>query len=211
MTVSSAKAHNQKVGAVHTALHLHIGYRDFCHLFGTQAAHQVMIFGVGRDSPRITVFFQTAQDVHITLLSGTSPITHSGLRITFIRSIAIFHFGSHIRRIDGRIARQVRQPPCTRTIGNKPIRQQNNRSHVLQRHLTSIIGSIKTMSGRSCSNHRHGRFAVTSEQCLQQVCLLRFGGQTGRRTATLNINHHQRQFGDYSQVHRFRFQTDTGA
>ena len=169
-----------------------------------------MVFRVCRDCSRITVFLQTTQNVHITFLPGKSPITNAGFRITFIRCIVIFHFRSHVRRIDGRIAFQVGQSPCTRTIGNKPVCQKNNRSHVFQCHFTSSISSIKTMSGRSCGNHRHGRFTVTSEQCLQQVCLLRFGRQTGRRTATLNINNHQRQFGDYSQVHRFRFQADSG-
>ena len=59
------------------------------------------------------------------------------------------------------------------------------------------------MSGRSCGNHRHGNSPLRRTMPATNVCS-DLVGKPGRRTATLNINNHQRQFGDYSQVHRFQ-------
>ena len=167
MTVSSTETHYQQICILYAALHLNIRHWNFSNLLGTQTAHQIMVFRLGRNSTCITVFFQASQNMHITFLSRQCPITDTCFSITLVRSIIILHFRSNIGWVNSRIVCQIRQFPCAGTICYKTISQQHHRSHVFQGNLTSIISSIKTMSWRSCGNDRHRRFTVTAKQSLQ--------------------------------------------
>ena len=58
-------------------------------------------------------------------------------------------------------------------------------------------------------HHGDGAFAIAAIERLVQVCLLRLGRDTGRRTGSLYIHHHQREFGHDSQAQGFGFQGET--
>ena len=66
-----------------------------------------MVFGIGGDGTGIAVLLQTAEDVHIALLSGNGPVADTRFGIALVRRIVVLHFGSDIRRIDSRIICQL--------------------------------------------------------------------------------------------------------
>ena len=147
VAVCTAETDNQQIGIVCTALHFYIRYGDFGNLLGTKVAHQVMVFGIGGDGTGIAVFLQTAEDVHIALLSGDGPIADTCFGIAFVRSIVVLHFGSHVGRGDGGIVCQFGQLPGAGAIGYKAVGQQYDRGHMLQCNFACHVGCVETACG----------------------------------------------------------------
>ena len=81
---------------------------------------------------------------------------------------------------------------------------------MFQCYFTCHKSIIEAIAGSAGSNHRHGALAIAAIQCLHQIRLLCLRRQTSRRTATLHIHYHQRQFSHHSQATRFSFQCQTG-
>ena len=167
-----------------------------------------MVLGVGGDGAGLAVLLQSAEDVGESLCAGNGPVAASGLFVTLVGSPGVLHFGTDVGRIDGRIFGELRQLPCRGAVCHESVRQQHDGSHVLQRYLGCRVGAFEAVGRRGGCEHRHGAFAVTSEEHLQQVGLFGLGGQTCSRTTTLYVEYHQGQLHDDSQVHGFRFQAD---
>ena len=82
---------------------------------------------------------------------------------------------------------------------------------MLQRYLRGSICHLEAIGRTGCSNNRHGAFAVTAKESLQEVGLFALRRQAGSRSATLHVEHHERQFHDDSKVHCLTLQADAGA
>lgn len=93
MSVRTAETDDKQICVVGTALYLNVGHRNLSDLLGTQVTHQVMVLRVGGDDTRITVFFQTTQDVRVAFLTGDSPIADTGFGIAAVGCIVVFHVG----------------------------------------------------------------------------------------------------------------------
>src|SRR5207248_7462035 len=63
---------------------------------------------------------------------------------------------------------------------------------------------------RSRGDDRQGALAVAAVDGLEEVRLLRLGGQSGGGSAALDIDDDQRQFGHHRETHRFCFQREAG-
>ena len=55
--VGASETNNQQVGVIGASLYLDIGNGYLGYFLGAQVAHQVVVFGVGGDGTRPTVFF----------------------------------------------------------------------------------------------------------------------------------------------------------
>ena len=82
---------------------------------------------------------------------------------------------------------------------------------MLERYLASHEGGVEAIGGAGGGNDRHGALAVAAKECLQQVSLLRLGGQAGGWASALHVEHHQRQLHDDGQVHGFALEAHSGA
>lgn len=102
------------------------------------------------------------------------------------------------------------QTPCRRTVGDEGIGEQHHGGEMLQGYLGCHVGCREAVGGAGGSDYGHGALAVAAVEHLQQVGLLALGGQTGRGTATLNVDDDQRQLVDDSQVDGLALQTDAG-
>ena len=92
------------------------------------------------------------------------------------------------------------QLPCSRTVGDEGIGEQDYGSEMLHSNLGCLIGSVETVGGTQSGNHRHRALAVASVECLQQVGLLTLCRKTGRGASTLNVDDNQGQLVDYGEV-----------
>ena len=208
MAVGGTKAHDEQFCIVLITQDFEVGHRDAVDLLLTQTSHEIVVLGVRRDGTRLVVLLQATQDVGETFATRHSPVTHA-LSITLIGSPGSAQFLGNIGRIDGGILVEIGQTECSRTIGDEGICEQNHGSHVFKCHLRSLVGSIKAVGWTEGCHHRHGAFAVTAEEHLQEVGLLRLRGKARSRSTTLNIEHHQRQFHDDAKVHGLRLQAYT--
>ena len=210
VSVGAAKANDEEVGIVLVAQHFEVGHLNLVDFLLTQMSHQVVVLGVGGNGTRLVVLLQATEDVLEAFASGHCPVAHTCFGIAEIRCPLALQFLRHVGRLDGRIVGKVRQFEGSRAVGHVGIGHEDDGRHVLQCHLGCGVGRIEAVGGRCGSNHRHGRFAVTSEEGLQEVGLLRLGGQTRGRTATLHVEHHEGQLHDDGEVHGLTLQADAG-
>ena len=189
MAVCASEAHDEQFGILSVAQHFEVWHGDVGNLAGTLACHQVVVLGIGADGTRLVVLFQSAQDVLESLASGHGPVacavfgTHVGCPLSF-------QFFGHVRWLYGRIILEIGQAEGTRAVGHEGICQQHHGCHVFQCNLRCLIGCVEAVGGAHGSHHWHGALAVTSEEHLQQVCLLALGGQSGGWASALYVEHH---------------------
>ena len=209
MTIGGTEAHNEQVGILHITVHLEIGNLNVGDLLLTQTSHQVVVLRIGRDGTSFGILLQSAEDMLESLATRNCPIAGAVLS-THIRCPLALQFLGNIRRIDGRHLGKVREFESARTVCTVCIGEQNDGSHVLQSYLTGHIGCIEAVRRTDGSHHWHGTLTVTAEECLQEVGLFRLCRKTCSRTATLYVEHHQRQLHDDGEVHGLTLQTDAG-
>ena len=169
-----------------------------------------MVFGLCGYGTRLAVLLQSTEDVGISLLSGDCPIAHLRLGVALVWSVFALLLGSDIMRLNGLETLHRGQLPCSRTVGDEGIGEQDYGSEMLHGNLGCLIGSVETVGGTQSGNHRHRALAVASVECLQQVGLLTLGGKSCRWTTTLNVDDHQGKFVDDGEVESLRLQTDAG-
>ena len=145
-----------------------------------------------------------------TFRSRNRPVTNQAFLVTTIRlPDFLILIISYVIRLNLRIFIHFRNSPSGRTVSDKGIGQQDNRSHMLHGQLTCPKRGIKTISRRR-GRYYHGRaLTITAIQSLHQVRLLALRRQARRRTATLNIDNHQRQLSDHRQTDRLALQGKT--
>ena len=210
MAVGRTEAHDEQVGIV-VAHHLEVGNGNLRHLLCAQTAHQVVVLGVGRDGAGLAVFLQSAQDVVVALHAGDGPVAHLGLLVAEVRGVVVLHLRRDVVGMNLGQAFHGGQLPCTRTVGDECIGEQDDRSEVLQRNLGSLVGSVEAVGRTGGGDDRHGAFAVAAVEGLQQVGLFTLGGQTRRGTAALHVDDDQWQLVDDSQIDGLALQADAGA
>ena len=195
MTVRAAPAYDQQVGIL-IAQHFDIG-NIICNLVDfplTCLHHLLVVPGIGRDRTGIVIFLQPADTMRKPFGSGHCPIADKRI---LIAPVGFPRLGIpvilHVVRSDFRIIVQViRDTPGGRTVRNKRIRQQNDRSHMLHSQLTGPIGHIETVGRSRGSQYNDWAFSVSSVKRLHQVGLFALGRHTGRRASALHVDDHQR-------------------
>ena len=210
MTIGGTEAHNEQVGILHITVNLKVGNLNVGNLLLTQTSHQVVVLRIGRDGTGVGILLQSAEDMLEALATRHCPVAGAVLS-THIRCPLALQFLGNIRRIDGRHLGKVGEFESARTVCTVGIGEQNDGRHVLQSYLTGHIGCIKAIGRTGGSHHRHGTLTITAEECLQEIGLFRLRGKSCGRTATLYIEHHQRQLHNYRQVHGLTLQTDARA
>ena len=165
MTIGRAEANDEQVGIVYVALHLEVWHLDIGNLLLAQARHQVVVLRIRRDGSRLRVFLQSAEDMSEALASRHSPVTGTIL-CTHIGCPLAFQFLRHVRWIDRVKLGEIRELEGSRAVGHEGIGKQHHRSHVLQGHLTGLIGGIETVCRTGGGHHGHRALAVTSEEHL---------------------------------------------
>ena len=96
MSVGSSEAHDEQVGIVLVALHLHIGHLYVLHLLGTQVVHEVMVLRLRAYGSGVAVLLQTAKDMCVALLSRHSPVAHLCLGVALIGCVTALNVGCGI-------------------------------------------------------------------------------------------------------------------
>ena len=210
VAIGTSEAHDEQVGIVLVAQHLKVGHLDVVHLLLAQARHQVVVLGVGADGTGLVVLFEAAQDVGEALAAGHGPIAHA-LSVTLIGCPRPAQFLGHVGWLDGGIFLEFGQAEGCRAVGDVGIGEQYDGGHVLECHLRGLVGGIEAVGGREGCHHGHGALAVAAEEHLQEVGLLRLGGQARGGTATLHVEHDEGQLHDDGQVHGLRLQADAGS
>ena len=114
-------------------------------------------------------------------------------------------------RMNLREAVNRRNLPDGGTVCEIGIGEEYNGRHVLKRNLGSHKRIIEAVSGCRSSHNDSGALAIASVDSLQKIRLLGLGRQTGRRTATLNIDYYKRQLSHYSQTDRFALEREAGS
>ena len=210
VAVGAAEADDEQFGIVLVAEYFEVGHGDGINLGLTLAGHQVVVLGVRADGTRLVVLLEAAQDVLKAFATRHSPVADACF-VTHVGRPLTAQFFGNIRRIDGRIVLQVGQLEGSRAVGHKGVGHQDDRRHVLQRHLRSGKGHLEAVGGTCCSHDGHGALAVTAKESLQEVGLFALRRQACCRTATLHVEHDERQLHDNSQVHRLALEADARA
>src|SRR5574344_2788530 len=177
MSEGTTESYDEQLGIVLVAQHLYIGYWNIGNLLCPQLTHDIVVFRLGRDSACLSVLLQTTEDMCISFLSRHCPIAHLSFGIALVWSVIAFLLGSDIMRFDGVETLYCRQFPCSRTVCNEGIGEQDDRSEVLNRNLRSLICCVKTSGRTQGGNNWHWALTVSSVESLQEVGLLTLGGK----------------------------------
>ena len=211
MSIGTTETNNEQLGILGVSLYHKVGYGDGIYLLLAQTGHQVVVLGVGRDGTCLVVLLQTTEDMLESFASGHCPVAHAILLLTLVGSPCTLQFFRHVGRIDGCIFSQIGQAESARAVSHEGIGEQHHGSHVLQGNLTGHVGCIEAVCGRCSCQYRHGRLAVTAKEHLQQVGLLRLGGQSRGRSSALYVEYYERKFHDDGEVHRLGLEADAGS
>ena len=144
MSVGRTEAYNEQVGISNVANDLKVGNLDVGYLLLAQASHQVVVLGVGRDGSRVGVLLQSTQDMGESLATRNSPVAGTILS-AHVGSPLALQLLRNVGRIDGIELGYLGQFKGTGAVGDISVSQQHDRGHVLQRYLTSLIGSVEAV------------------------------------------------------------------
>ena len=171
VSVSSAEAHDEKLCIVRIADNFKVWHDYVVYLLLTLAGHQVVVVRIGRDGACLVVFLQSAQYMLESLTSRHCPVA-GAILCSHVWSPCALHLFWHVWWLYRCHGIEVWQAECARTVSHVGVSEQDYWCHMLQRHLRCFVCCIETVCRRCGCHDWHRRFAVTSEECLQKVCLL---------------------------------------
>ena len=145
VSVGATKAYDEEVGIVFVTQHFEVRHLNLIDFLLTELCHQVVVLWIRRDSTRLVVLLQTAQDVLETFTTRHCPITYTCLRIAEVRCPRALQFLRNVWGIDSWILSEVRQFEGSRAVSYVGVGHQDDRRHVLQCHLGCCIGCIEAI------------------------------------------------------------------
>ena len=185
-------------------------FGDLVHLGLAGLYHVLVVVGIVAHVSGTILLFESADAVLQSGRAGYRPGAYEFF-ITLVGPVFFFAFGKSFfeRNLDiGQVAR-LRETPGLGAVGNITVAQEQHRRHVLQGDAAGLEHGLKTIGRRTGRYHRHGAFAVAAIVGLHQVALLRFGRETRRGTAPLDIDDHQGDLQHDGQTHGFALEGDT--
>ena len=178
---------------------------DAADLLGAGAHHLLVIVRVVADVAGERILLQAADAVLETGSSRNGP-GPGKLLVALVRHEP-GRIGGEIR-FDLRKAVHVRKEPRLAAVRERSVRQDDDRRPAIDGDPAGLVGRFEAVGWGAGGEHRDRTLAVASIDSLEEVRLLRLGGQSGRRPAALHVDDHQRELGHQGETHRFRLERD---
>ena len=173
---------------------------------GPQPHHGLVVVGLVADVAAAVGLLDAPDAVHQIRRAGDGPGPHQSLvapeRPEDGLAAGVDVVGPRGELdVDDAEMRDVGDAPGLAAVGQVAVGQQDHRGAVLDRDADRLNGREEAVGGALGRDDGQGRLAVAAVHGHQQVGGLGLGGQAGGGAATLDVDHHQRQFETDGQTH----------